>query len=437
MKRHAIRISLAGTLAGALVVSASPCGAQADATALQQRVDDLEQRLARLEHDSAGGNSAGVTGSTYNPSISLILDGVYARYENAPEDYGMPGFALGREAGLAPEGFSLGHTELIFSSNIDDRFYGQFSLAIAEHENEIEIELEEAFFETLALGGGFSLRGGRFYSGIGYLNQQHAHAWDFHDAPLVYRGLFGNQYYDDGVRVSWVAPTRLFIELGAEAFAGRQYPAGGAHAGIGSWTTYVNFGGDIGDSHSWQAGLSYWSADGIERTYSAHDHGSLVEVPQFSGDSAITGVSAVYKWAPHGNYRSSNVKLQYEYFSRNDDGTMTLLNSTPLESGTLQSSQVGWYLQGTWQFAPAWRAGIRYDQLDTDNSGSNTIVLDESGMLSNEHEPARESIMLEWTPGEYSRIRLQVNRDLSYPDTDNQFYLQYTFSMGAHGAHTF
>jgi hypothetical protein len=45
--------------------------------------------------------------------------------------------------------------------------------------------------------------------------------------------------------------------------------------------------------------------------------------------------------------------------------------------------------------------------------------------------------MAEWVPSEYSRIRLQYNRDDSYQISDDQFYLQYTFSIGAHGAHAF
>ena len=82
---------------------------------------------------------------------------------------------------------------------------------------------------------GFTLRGGRFFSAVGYLNQQHEHAWDFADAPLVYAGLWGNKYLDDGVRLSWVAPTRLLLELGAEVFAGAKFPAGGERdSGIGT-----------------------------------------------------------------------------------------------------------------------------------------------------------------------------------------------------------
>ena len=46
--------------------------------------------------------------------------------------------------------------------------------------------------------------------------------------------------------------------------------------------------------------------------------------------------------------------------------------------------------------------------------------------------------MLDYSPSEFSRFRLQFARDRSRPDAiDNQVYLQYIMSLGTHGAHTF
>ena len=74
---------------------------------------------------------------------------------------------------------------------------------------------------------------------------------------------------------------------------------------------------------------------------------------------------------------------------------------------------------------------------DSDNTGSDDSVLGEAGLLTAGHMPERASLMAEWVPSEYSRIRVQYNRDDSYQKTDDQVYLQYTFSMGAHGAHQY
>ena len=60
-------------------------------------------------------------------------------------------------------------------------------------------------------------------------------------------------------------------------------------------------------------------------------------------------------------------------------------------------------------------------------------TLDASG-----HDPNTISVMADWTNSEFSRIRLQYNREeLSSGNTDNQFILQYTMSIGAHGAHAY
>ena len=61
-----------------------------------------------------------------------------------------------------------------------------------------EIEVEEAFFRTTALRDGLTIKGGRFFSGFGYLNEVHAHAWDFVDQPLVYQAMFGGQFRQNG-----------------------------------------------------------------------------------------------------------------------------------------------------------------------------------------------------------------------------------------------
>ena len=85
-----------------------------------------------------------------------------------------------------------------------------------------------------ALPDGFSLRLGRFYSNIGYLNSHHAHTDNFFDRPLPYQAFLGNQYGDDGVQLRWVAPTALFLELGGEGpSAGRTTRA--AARGTAAW----------------------------------------------------------------------------------------------------------------------------------------------------------------------------------------------------------
>ena len=424
----------------------------------EQRIQALERRLEKTEEHAQQANNTAQqverkiqqskvtrtagknTENSFNPAISVILDGRYADFDNDPDAYELPGFALGGEAGLGEEGFSLGHTELTVSANVDDKFYGELTLAVHDHEDETEVEVEEAFIQTLGLGNGITIKAGRFFSAMGYLNEQHEHAWDFADAPLIYRGLFGNHLTDDGIQISYIAPTDLYLQVGAELFSGDKFPAGGNSQGVGAWTAFTNIGGDIGIEHSWLMGLSHWNANDIDgRTSGGHSHGggAVEETPSFTGESKITGLDLVYKWAPKGNPINRNFKFQFEYFDRDEDGMISMLNSKPLESSTYDGDQSGWYAQSIYQFMPQWSTGFRYDRLSSNNSGSDSEILAEAGLDDEGHTPERYSAMLQWTPSEFSRIRLQFNQDKSYEDSDNQIFLQYTHSLGSHGGHQF
>ena len=402
----------------------------------QQQVDELktdyDRRLSRIEKRLKETQRATRTkkANTFNPAISLIMNGSVAAYQNNPEDYQLPGFALGEEAGLDPEGFSLGESEVTLGANVDQLFYGQATFSLADDGGETAIETEEAYLETAAIPHGVKVKAGRFFSAIGYLNDKHSHAWDFGDAPLVYRGMFGDQLKQDGVQASWLLPTDTYILIGGEAGNGVHYPSAGSHANVGDWSAYIKTGGDIGISHSWQLGLSHWQADDVQGRASQG-----MDSPMFDGDSKVNGIDAVYKWAPDGNPQQRNLKLQAEYFQRDESGQMTLDDTA--QTSTYNGDQQGWYAQAVYQFVQQWKVGLRYDRVSSDNTGSDDAVLDEAGLLENGHTPHRSSVMLAWRPSEFSRLRLQYNRDDSTPQTDNQLFLQYTMVMGAHGAHSY
>jgi len=374
---------------------------------------------------------AQVTGNAFNPAISLILNGRYTSYSLDPEGYRLPGFLLEEEAGLPSEGLSLDETELAISANIDDKFYGSVSASIEQTNGETSGELEEAFFETLALPKGFKIKAGKFLSDIGYLNPIHAHAWDFADAPLAYVAMLDGGYSDTGLQGRWVAPTTLFLEVGAELFAGDTFPAanGADSNGTGAWTMFAHVGGDVGTTSSWRAGLSYQDADANGRV-SSYGVDPDVGTAVFTGSSELTIADFVWKWAKNGNPRDRYYVVQAEYLHRKEDGAIE--GTLPVLSGDYAGTQSGFYVQGVYQFRPRWRAGLRYDRLDGNNA-VDTLLLP----LVVEHTPSRESAMVDFSNSEFSRFRLQYNRDDSRQQSDDQIVLQYTMSLGAHGAHRF
>ncbi len=334
---------------------------------------------------------------------------------------------MGGEAGLAPEGFSLAETEINISANVDDKFTAWLTVPIAVEDGEVGIELEEAWVETLKLPAGLSLRMGRFFSNIGYLNSKHFHSWDFADQPLVYRAFLGGQYLDDGLQARWLAPTDFYLELSGELLRGDRYPAGGAsHSGLGSYTLKAQSGGDIGFSNSWLFGFSWLHADSDGRELGDEDDPLF-----FNGDSNILIADFVWKWAPNGNSRQRNFKFQAEYMWRMEDGDYALPHTSPLPWDVKQN---GWYAQVIYQPWPQWRFGGRIERLSSDTPGPefSGSVLDPMGM-----NPSRYSLMVDWSNSEFSRLRMQYNHDKAGTENDNQFALQYIYSIGAHGAHAF
>ena len=432
----------------------------------ESRITELENRIAAAE---AVANEANYTAQTnqsetepgtspsrgaensFNPAISLVLQGTAIDYSRDPDEWSLPGFQVGGEAGLLSEGLSLKESELVASANVDNLFYAQFTLGLHEEDGDTHVEVEEAYIDTLSLPAGVGMRFGRFFTETGYNNTHHSHIWDFVDAPLVGQAFLGKQYKDDGIRLSWLAPTDFYLETGVEMLRGDSFPASGDGSRfLGDAQNYfARIGSDLGTSHSYRVGLSHLRTNPVERT-SGHMHDHEAESHDehqaaFSGDSNLTILDAVWKWAPQGNMKERNLVLQGEYFYRDEQGDVELHEGDEGVLFDYDGDQSGYYLQGIYQFMPRWRIGLRYDRLSTDNrlrvvensTGEESEELAEETGLISDYDPERWSAMLDWTPSEFSRVRMQYNRDKSTPEEDNQFFLQYIMTIGAHGAHKY
>lgn len=378
--------------------------------------------------------AANAGANTFNPAISLILSGQYVRLSQDPANFAITGFQLPADAELGPgeRGFGLGETELRMSASIDPWLRGDVTLAVAEE----GVEVEEAFVETTALDYGLTLRGGRFFSAIGYQNSHHAHSWDFVDSPLAYQALLGGQHGNDGLRMSWLAPTDQYIELTAEIGRGDSYPGGGNEGhGIGAWTVGAHTGGDVGDSHSWRAGVSMLRTKAWDQELSALDVNGAGVTNTFTGNSRVWVADAVWKWAPNGNATRTNFKLQGEYLRSTRSGDLVYDIDGANSAGAYRATQSGWYLQGVYQFMPRWRVGLRTEQLD---AGSPDFGPNAANFAESDYRPRKNTLMLDFSPSEFSRFRVQFGQDKSRDGvTDNQITLQYQMSLGAHGAHGF
>ncbi len=410
----------------------------------ETRIGELEQRVAAAERQAKAPsppvevaavslptpvsmNRTSANANAFNPAIGVIFQGQAWGDRRDPDQHKIAGFPLGGEAGPVPEGLGLGETEIDISANVDDKFSAWLTLPVAVEDGDTSIDIEEAWIETTALPAGFSARFGRMFSGIGYLNSRHAHTWDFIDQPLPYQAFLGNQYLDDGVQIRWLAPTDMYLELGGEIMRGSNYPAGGAsESGFGTRSAYARVGGDAGASSSWLAGLSYLHAGSAKRA--SGDAGTPL---LFTGNTDLAIADFVWKWAPQGNWKQKNFILQSEILWRREKGDYQLSPGTRLPYANNQS---GGYIQAVYQPMPQWRFGARYDMLSSDNPGSAFVGTD---LEASGGEPLRFSIMADWSNSEFSRLRFQYTHDESGLLNDDQWGLQYIYSIGAHGAHTF
>lgn len=382
-----------------------------------------------------------------NLNISAILNGGFTMRSHEAETIG--GYPLAEHGHGLPDGFWLEHSELALSSNIDDLFNGKLTLVVDSHDGETELEMEEGFIQTLSLPAGFGVRGGRFLANVGYLNNRHSHSDFFVDRPLPLQAFLGGHYFDDGARVNWVAPTDLYLELGVEAFAGKQLPAASGKR-VGSSNFFANLGGDLGSSNSWQLSLSFLQADAdpdhchvhshghshvdAHEAEHSHDHGDdhdhdhghageshSISACAFKGDRELLALAGVWKWAPEGNFKNQSLTLQGEYFRQKEDGEQQHED----HFHPWQQTSTGGYLSAAWQFSQQWTTGVR---------GSFVKPGDGYGDL----RATAYDLMLQYNHSHFSTLRVQYSREKREAGlSDDVVTLQYVMSLGDHSAHTY
>ncbi len=426
-KVNALQAQLEALKAGQPVLASQPVAAppvptseasiESEADALAASPTDVATNDSGAAAAPAGTDSGGSNANAFNPAISIILNGSYSHHSLDPSGYTRAGFPLAGEAGPGSNGFSLGESEVSLAANIDDKFYGQLTLAAGTEDGQDHVGVEEAFIDTTSLPDNFSIRAGRFFSNIGYLNSHHAHTDNFFDRPLPYQAFLGNQYGDDGVQVRWVAPTALFLELGGEVFRGDSFPSSGAqHGGIGTRTLFAHAGGDVGTENSWLAGVSVLKTQSV----GAEDG--------FSGDTTLYIADGTWKWAPNGNTKDGGVTLRGEYFLDDRDGVFADPDD-PTVTSLWSGQRRGAYLESIYRINRTWDVGYRYDRLWSDAGNP---------FAAGDFDPYRHTAELTWRNSEFSLIRLQLSRDKPNPDdSDNAVTVQYQTALGAHGAHKF
>lgn len=399
-----------------------------------------------------GGQNAQVSsGQSFNPAISIIPDIAYYNDDVAGDAFeivervdAFGGGSAEADAGghghLALErGFNLRETELAFSGAVDPYFDVFATLAVGND----GLEAEEVYVQTRTFVPGVQLRVGQFFSGVGHINKQHPHQWDFVDQALPLQALFGGTLAGTGVQATWLPDLPFYTLLGLEALQGDNtrlsFNAADAHPdlfeetpGPRLFTGFVKVSPDLGYGHALQGGLSLgrsrshqevvWGADGAPG-------GGL------DGDTWFVGTDWVWRYDSSRALGRGDVTVQGEYLYRRKD-LATTRDLGAMAAGTpVVSSQDGLYAQAVYGIAARWTLAGRVDAVGLTNRVDTGDAVDRYGRSH------RYTATLTFNPTEFSRLRLQYERGRAWTHGTRtpiqQVFVQVQMSLGTHGAHRF
>jgi hypothetical protein len=392
--------------------------------------------------------------SKFVPDIACILDVSGIVRNIADQEYyslTIPGFSFPflnqpNTSGLnAHRGINFNYGELSLYSVVDP-YFDLFAVLDLAPEN---AGLEEAYFTTRKLPYGLNIKAGKFLSSFGRVNEQHEHYWDFANRPLIATALFGEDGLNEiGIHATWVAPTFYFLVFGAEVMNGTNEQSFGttgfndpqsliavnAVQGPNLYVGFIRSSFDIEDA-SILLGIS--NATGSTRNDQGYSKGMGNAV------DASTDIIAGDLTVKYSLDATRFVSFQSEYMYRVMNGTEYTNDSvshiTNL-SRALDKHNSGFYAQVAAKFDQCWEIGFRYDLLM-----QNDVILNSVS----QHMPSdlpRYSAMIEYNPTEFSRLRFQIDSDMSrYAQVSGelasqpytQIILQANLIIGAHGAHAF
>ena len=392
--------------------------------------------------------------SKYVPDIALILDVSGVARDIADQQYyslTIPGFSypfLNQPSSSslnAHRGINFNYGEMSLYSVVDP-YFDLFAVIDLSSDG---AGLEEAYFTTRKLPYGFQVKAGKFLASFGRVNEQHEHYWDFANRPLIATALFGEDGLNEiGAQVTWVAPTSFYLMFGAEVLNGANEQSFGttgfsdprsniainAVQGPNLFVGFIRSSFDIED-----ASILFGISNAMGRTRTDQGFSSTGETGEaINANTDIIGGDLTVKYSLDAiRYLS----FQSEYMYRVMNGTDYFRDSSSAVSLlSLDKHHSGFYTQVIAKLDLLWRIGVRYDLLM-----QNDVSLGGVDQPIPSNLP-RYSAMIEYSPTEFSRLRLQFDRDESryvqisggwsqQPYT--QIILQANFTIGAHGAHAF
>lgn len=407
-------------------------------TASAEDAQALEEELAReLEAELSSPATTPQGPSSLLPEISLVGTFAGAWFSDAPSP---------RLEAHEPfhRGFQLQELELGFRSNIDP--YLRADVFLALHLGGVEVE--QAYVTTLALPANLQLRAGQFYAPFGRFNQLHyLEVTPFADMPLVNRRFFGGeQLRGVGAELSFLFPLPFYLELRAAVQTAGNPLSYGVEAEaiqkardlLGVARLTASF--DLAERLNLLGGVSYANGPnatgGIGRTdeFRTQVYGADLQLrlrdPASRAYTALQGEWALRRaTVPGGGYREGGA---YLWLVRRFDAHWEAAIRGDLMG--LPSGRTFGHPEATHAEEHVHlRQALAHDHGHDHGHG---------GGLPDSLRPfaqRRVGASISYYPSEFQRIRLQANYDF-LPDGRRgiqEYFLQYQFVIGSHGAHVF
>lgn len=318
------------------------------------------------------------------------------------------GDIVGNFGGTASNRLEPRELEALFYSPADYLFDGVANIAAHSEAGNIYFEVHELVFGSTKLIPRSRFRLGKFFLGVGRLNQFHRHDWPFTSAPKVQATFLAPEGINDvGFEYGILLPVPFFLDLTVGVTNGWVF--GHAHnAGTkpltpthySRLTTYTDVPWDGGA----QIGLSYLGRkDGAGET------------------TNLIGLDLTAKWR---EARYVAFLFQTELWFR---------KQTPRGAGS--KDQLGFYVYPQYGIDDQWQAGLRLD-------GFTTLSLKDAGGQRQSNFDYGIVPMVTFKASEFTTVRASYDFKgalFQGQETNRErfFEIQALFLLGAHPAHDF
>ncbi len=371
-----------------------------------------KERAAAAQRDSFTGRAR--TLQALNPEISFLGDISYdwSASSHIPDRFLVRGVEIGFAAPLDPstrfKGYLAAHQEPPLyapGEHEEEAHVGH------DHGEEINLTVEEAYMEWVALPGNTRLRVGRFRQQFGTLNRWHPHALPSVDIPFALRDLFGHDgLIGLGIGVDWQLPrlwassNGLTLEVtnadNPTAFAGSDFDRPSVllrHTGFF----------DLGPDAYLELGLT-----------------GMVGPNDASGDhhTTLASIDFNFNWEPasRARYRGLEVRGQY------------IWSRFGAPDGAVRTGS--FFTYATWRLGRQFLTGLRYDDAELPTP---EVELFDRPFSTGLRERAWSPYLTFWQ-SEFVRLRIEyqhATRDFQWeygPREDNRIFVQTTFAGGPH-----